>query len=71
MVDEAVKLGSRLHGNDLIIYVLCLGLLGVIFYLLKTMRAGINEINENSKLLAGISEQLRILVQSAMGRKDV
>lgn len=68
MVDEAVKLGNRLDGDSLIIYILCLGLLGVIFYLI---RGGITELHENSIHLAAISEQLRALVQAAItGRKN-
>ena len=63
MITEAIKVGSKLDGDSLIIYVLCIGLLGVIFYMLKTFS---KEIHENSKNLATISEQLRLLVQAAI-----
>ena len=66
MVTEAIKVGSKLDGDSLIIYILCLGLLGVIFYMLKSFS---KEIHENSKHLAGISEQLRALVQAAISGK--
>ena len=65
---EAIKLGQKLDGDSLIIYVLLIGLLGVIFYLLRVYG---KETHENSKHLAAISEQLRALVQAAIiGNKN-
>ena len=67
MIDEAVKLGTELDGDSLIIYVLMLGQLGIIIFLLKSYA---KELHENSKHLSAISEQLRSLIQAAIGRRN-
>jgi hypothetical protein len=65
MIDEAVKLGNKLDGDSLIIYILMLCLVGIIIFLLKI---GKNELYEISKSTATNSEQLRTLVQAALSR---
>ena len=72
MIDEAVKLGGKLDGDSIIIYVLLLGLLSIIFLLLRQDAQKTKALNETAKHLAGISEQLRTLVSAALTsrRKD-
>ena len=63
----AVEAIDKLEGIHLIVYVLCLGLIGILFYILKTgtkvLKELINELHELGRSQGVISEQLRTLVQ--------